>query len=42
MIIAVRAGRSHVYVEWNYKAVELVSYGSVSGALAAEHLRLAV
>jgi NAD(P)H-dependent FMN reductase len=30
----------YLYAEWNYKAVGLVSYGSVGGARAAEHLRL--
>jgi len=30
----------YLYAEWNNKAVGLVSYGSVGGARAAEHLRL--
>ena len=30
----------HVYAEWNNKAVGFVSYGSVGGARAVEHLRL--
>jgi len=29
-----------VYGEWNNKALGVVSYGSVGGARAAEHLRL--
>lgn len=29
-----------VYAEWNNKAAGIVSYGSVGGARAAEHLRL--
>jgi len=29
----------HVYSEWNNKAVSFVSYGSVGGARAVEHLR---
>jgi NAD(P)H-dependent FMN reductase len=32
----------YLYAEWNNKAVGLVSYGSVGGARAAEHLRLVV
>jgi NAD(P)H-dependent FMN reductase len=31
-----------LYAEWNNKAVGFVSYGSVGGARAAEHLRLVV
>jgi NAD(P)H-dependent FMN reductase len=30
----------YLYAEWNNKAVGFVSYGSVGGARAAEHLRL--
>jgi NAD(P)H-dependent FMN reductase len=30
----------YLYAEWNNKAVGIVSYGSVGGARAAEHLRL--
>ena len=30
----------YLYAEWNNKAVGFVSYGSVGGAQAAEHLRL--
>jgi NAD(P)H-dependent FMN reductase len=30
----------YLYAEWNNKAVGVVSYGSVGGARAAEHLRL--
>ena len=32
----------YLYAEWNNKAVGFVSYGSVGGARAAEHLRLVV
>jgi NAD(P)H-dependent FMN reductase len=32
----------YVYAEWNNKAVGFVSYGTVGGARAAEHLRLVV
>jgi NAD(P)H-dependent FMN reductase len=30
----------YLFAEWNNKAVGFVSYGSVGGARAAEHLRL--
>src|ERR1700747_1483446 len=30
----------YLYVEWNNKAMGVVSYGAVGGARAAEHLRL--
>lgn len=30
----------YLFAEWNNKAVGIVSYGSVGGARAAEHLRL--
>ncbi|MCW2794993.1 NAD(P)H-dependent oxidoreductase [Nocardioides sp.] len=30
----------YLFTEWNHKAVGFVSYGSVGGARAAEHLRL--
>lgn len=30
----------YIYAEWNNKAVGLVTYGSIGGARAAEHLRL--
>lgn len=30
----------YLYAEWNNKAVGIVSYGSLGGARAAEHLRL--
>ncbi|MEV6710462.1 NAD(P)H-dependent oxidoreductase [Lentzea sp. NPDC051208] len=30
----------HVFAEWNNKAVGFVSYGSIGGARAVEHLRL--
>lgn len=36
---ALKNAIDYLYVEWNNKAAGIVSYGSVGGARAAEHLR---
>ncbi|WP_424556337.1 NADPH-dependent FMN reductase [Streptacidiphilus pinicola] len=37
---ALKNAIDYLFAEWNNKAVGIVSYGSVGGARAAEHLRL--